>query len=153
MAPTLLVSNLNINPSFNMPLGDPPSYYRDLNRDFRVGFHSFEPYLPPVAANLLCSFFEDNAFSVGRHFDIDEKPDQYILTLELPGFKQAEVDVSLEKGVLTVVAKRKERNYGGSVVLPRGVDVDRVDAKLEDGILTVSLPKSLSAKARKVIIK
>ena len=127
--------------------------YRNLNPDYQLGFHSFDQFFEPRFSSLLSTFFDDQAFSVGRHFNLDETDDAYTLVLELPGFKQADLDVSIEKNVLTVTAKRKDREYQQSLTIPSGVDLERVDAKLEDGLLTLILPKLAVAKPRKIAIK
>lgn len=101
----------------------------------------------------LSSFFDDRIFSVGRHFDVDEDEANYILTLELPGYKQADLDVSVENETLTISAKRGEHTFNQSATLPRGIDASKIEGKLEDGILTLTFPKAESAKLRKVTVK
>lgn len=101
----------------------------------------------------LSNLFDDRIFSVGRHFDVDESESAYVLTLELPGFKQADLDVSVENETLAISAKRGEHAFNQSVTLPRGIDALKIEGKLEDGILTLTLPKAESAKSRKVSVK
>ena len=51
--------------------------------------------------------------------------------------------------------RRVERSYGTfrrSFALPRGVDSAKVDARFEDGVLTLTLPKSEVAKSRKITV-
>lgn len=119
--------------------------YFNPNREFSVGFHTYQTSLDQIFDNLI--------YSTGRHLDFDEDDDKFALTLELPGYKQGDVDISLEKEVLTVKAKRNERSYERSVTLPEGVDPDKVEAKLEDGLLTLILGKLAVAKPRKIEIK
>jgi HSP20 family protein len=101
--------------------------------------------------------------------DIQETADALVLTAELPGLSAEQVDVSVENQVLTLSGERKferdakgetlhrvERAYGAfsrSFTLPTSVAVDRVEARFENGLLTVTLPKQETAKSRKIAIK
>lgn len=124
------------------------SYYlHKINPAFDVGFHSFRQF-----DDLISRAFGDMLFSTARHFDIDETEDAFLLTLELPGFKQADIDVTLDKTVLTVTAKRGERSYEQSVIVPTGVDPEKIGAKLEDGLLVLTLGKLPLLKPRKISI-
>ncbi|MBR5410052.1 MAG: Hsp20/alpha crystallin family protein [Clostridia bacterium] len=94
--------------------------------------------------------------------DIREKDDAFILEAELPGFKKEEIDVSLEGETLTIKAEhtaeqeekkedsyiRRERSYGSYVRRfdVTGVDTDALRAKFEDGVLQLTLPKSVPVK-------
>lgn len=90
--------------------------------------------------------------------DIKETDTSYTVEAELPGFDKKDIDVSLENGVLTIKAEvkketedkekkdgyiRKER-YSGSYVRSYtfdDIDEEKVNAKYENGILKVELPK------------
>lgn len=101
--------------------------------------------------------------------DIFETADGLRVIAELPGVKPEQVKVSVEEGILTLrgeksqVAEEKtesvhryERSYGSfqrSFQLPTSVDADRIDAKLEHGVLTITLPKAERAKAKEITVK
>lgn len=135
-----------------MSLGDPfnirPLALR-LNRDFDLDFPRFEPLVEP----LLESVFNNSLYSVRRHFDLDETENGYALTLELPGFKSSDVEVTIEQNQLVVKAKRDKQSYSTSVTLPRDVDATKAEARLEDGLLRIALGKSELAKPRRIEIK
>ena len=100
--------------------------------------------------------------------DIAEDKDKITLTAELPGFKDDQIDIQLEDGVLTVRGERKfedekegrnfhrvERSYGQfvrSFTLPNNVNRDGVRAHFSDGLLKVELPKREEAKPRQIKI-
>lgn len=100
--------------------------------------------------------------------DIFETDQGFVATADLPGLKKDEIDVSIEDNVLTVSGERKfeddkdngtfrrvERSYGSfrrSFTLPRGVEAGKVEAKFEDGVLTLRIPKSEMAKSRKIAV-
>lgn len=101
--------------------------------------------------------------------DVFETKDGLRIIAELPGVKPEQVKVSVEQGVLTIRGEkdqhaeeqtesvhRYERSYGmfqRSFQLPSSVDAERIDAKLEHGILTLTLPKAEKAKAKEIAVK
>jgi HSP20 family protein len=79
---------------------------------------------------------------------------QYTLELELPRFKKNEVQVEVSDSVLTVKAERKDNKYSYSTTLSKDIDVKSITSKLEDGVLTINLPKSKkAANVRKVAVE
>jgi HSP20 family protein len=98
--------------------------------------------------------------------DIYENEDAFIATADLPGLDKKDIEVSLEDNMLTVSGERSyekngqqgsfrrvERAYGTfrrSFALPAIVDAAKVDARFENGVLTLTLPKSETAKSRKI---
>lgn len=103
--------------------------------------------------------------------DVAEHDSDYRITAEVPGMKEKDIDLSLAGGVLTIRGEKKqekeekkedfyvsERRYGSfqrSFRLPEDVDADKVEASFKSGILTITLPKSAEAEARrkKIAIK
>lgn len=101
--------------------------------------------------------------------DIKEGDEFLTLTAELPGFDKNQVEITLENNVLTLAGERKfeqeskgeayhriERSYGSfsrSFTLPATVKTDKVDAKFENGLLSISLPKVEESKPRKIAIR
>lgn len=103
--------------------------------------------------------------------DLVEKEDRYLVTAELPGIDEKDVDVKIADNILTIKGEKKEereerekgrylseRRYGAftrSFQLPTGVDEAKIEATFEKGVLTVTLPKTAEAKAKekKIAIK
>ena len=103
--------------------------------------------------------------------DVRETPAGFVVSAELPGMTSDQVEVNVENGVLSISGEKKdkreeggegenyhlvERRYGRfqrNFSLPRSVDPSSVDARFENGILTVNLPKAAEAKARRIAIK
>jgi HSP20 family protein len=101
--------------------------------------------------------------------DVYETDEKLVVTLELPGLSAADVDVQVEDSTLTINGKREfssevneehyhriERRYGQfsrAVTLPPQVDAGKVDARFEDGVLTVEIPKNEKAKPKKIEVK
>jgi HSP20 family protein len=102
--------------------------------------------------------------------DVREDADHFYVEAELPGFKKDDVDITLENQQLTISAERKEdrreegpkgelllneRRYNRflrSFTLPPTVDEQTVNAKLENGVLTVTLNKREESKPRKITV-
>ncbi len=100
--------------------------------------------------------------------DIYENEDEIILSAEVPGIDEKDVEISLENNTLTLKGERKfeketkeenyhriERSYGSffrSFTLPTTIDQDKVHAEHENGVLRVHLPKKPELQPRKVTI-
>lgn len=102
--------------------------------------------------------------------DVSENDNMIMLTAELPGMEEKDVDLSVRNGVMTLKGEKKyehdekkedmhvvERRYGSfqrMMTLPDSVDESKIDAKFDKGVLTVSMPKKGEAKksARKIAI-
>jgi len=99
--------------------------------------------------------------------DIYETDEALIVALEMPGVNREAVDVAMENSTLRVEGKISFSNYEGlepiyteynighyarSFVMSDTVDRERIAAKLEDGVLTLTLPKTASARARRIAV-
>ena len=102
--------------------------------------------------------------------DVHEDPDHFYVEAELPGFTKEDVDITLEDGVLTVRAERKEENrkpeqgrqplhverrwtrFERSFTLPTAVNENAVQAELTDGMLRITLDKREEVKPRKITV-
>lgn len=97
--------------------------------------------------------------------DLQETPEEYVLTAELPGLKREDVEIRLHDDRLTLSGVRRERgvtceqyhrverghgSFSRTFQLPVPVDAGRVVADLRDGVLTVTCPKSRDASVRRI---
>jgi len=101
--------------------------------------------------------------------DVFEDKENLKIVLELPGVKAEDVKISLENHVLTVRGEKKqvaeenserwhryERSYGAferTFTLPSSVDAERIQASIEHGVLTLTLPKSERARPREIPVQ
>jgi HSP20 family protein len=101
--------------------------------------------------------------------DIKETDAQIVVKAEVPGIEAKDINISLTGDVLTIKGEKKaereekeenyhlvERNYGSfsrSLTLPAAVDVDKIEAKYDKGVLTVTCPKKEEAKPKSIEIK
>jgi HSP20 family protein len=98
--------------------------------------------------------------------DVEETDDAYVVEIELPGVKRDDVSLEVAGGRLSVSGERKERERVGilrrrtrtvgqfhyEVVLPGEVDEDAVTASMDEGVLTVRVPKPASERPRRIPI-
>ncbi len=102
------------------------------------------------------SSFSDAGTSTHFPVDLYEDNDNTYVRAELPGVKREDVAVEMIEDYLTINATRKEGeqtfSYSRSISIPEGVQADKVAASLENGVLTVTLPKQEQAKPRKIAI-
>ena len=98
--------------------------------------------------------------------DIHEKDKELILTAELPGVEEKDIDIEVEGNTLTIKGKREmeketkeedyhriERSYGSfyrSFALPSYVMADKIKAEHTDGLLKITMPKKAELKPKKV---
>lgn len=99
--------------------------------------------------------------------DLEENDDAYVLEVELPGVKKQDITIESRGRRVTVSGERKEKEREGllrrrtrtvgrffhEVVLPGDVDEDGVEASLEEGVLTVRVPKAEGEQPRKIEIR
>ncbi|MDB5970939.1 MAG: Hsp20/alpha crystallin family protein [Hydrocarboniphaga sp.] len=101
--------------------------------------------------------------------DIEEYADKFVLTADVPGVDPATIEVTLEKGVLTlsgsraaaveqqgVERRRSERASGRfhrRFTLPDTVDGDSVSASGKNGVIEVSIPKRAQVQPRRISVK
>ena len=112
----------------------------------------------------LRSFFDDR--ELGRGFapqlDVTETDKSVLISAELPGLEPDDIDISLDRDVLTISGEkhaeseekgaryyRVERSFGSfsrSIPLPSEIEADKIDATFKRGVLKVNLPKTKKAK-------
>lgn len=102
-----------------------------------------------------------------RSFPMDayRRGDRFFVHLDLPGFQEDSIDLTSEQNVLTIQAERRfepqegdqliaaERPQGSfrrQLFLSESLDVDRIEARYEDGVLTLEIPVAEQAKPRRI---
>ena len=102
---------------------------------------------------------------------VNEKVDEngYHLEVDLPGVKKEDIDISVNDGVLTISGERKlekkeekdnytriESFFGRferAFKLPNDADLENIDAKYENGVLKIFIPKKEKAEGKKIEVK
>jgi HSP20 family protein len=92
--------------------------------------------------------------------DLYDDGENYVVRAELPGVKKSDVKLELDNAVLTLSGERKAKSgeqesvsaFSRSISVGEDVNPDKVKARLEDGILIVTLPKTEAHKPRAITI-
>jgi HSP20 family protein len=101
--------------------------------------------------------------------DISERKDAYLVTVELPGIKPEDLDITMEDGLLTIQGERQftqesseqqfhrvERCYGAfrrSITLPDHVMADGIEATTDNGVLQIMVPKMEEATPKRIQVR
>jgi HSP20 family protein len=96
--------------------------------------------------------------------ETEETSDAYLVRAELPGMKGDDVDVELRGNELRITGeidgdttgktlRHRHGKFAYRTTLPAGADAENIEAHLNDGILTVQVPKAAQAQARRIDIK
>ena len=141
-----------------------PELHRRMNDLFEDFFADFErTALGPVLGRGWAHGLADLP-----RMNVEETDREIVVTADLPGLEEKDVQVTVDDDVLTVRGERKEereekrkdyhlmeRSFGSfhrTLPLPAGVDKEKIKAALKKGVLTVTLPKRPEARAdRKAI--
>jgi HSP20 family protein len=91
-------------------------------------------------------------FETGRNdYELYEEDDEFVLSVEMPGFDPAEIDVSWDDGVLNIAAEHaddqrsRRKTYHRRFRFPKTVADDDITARYTNGILEVRLPVETGA--------
>jgi HSP20 family protein len=112
---------------------------------------------------------EASTFSLSAAFDVKETKDAYLFKADVPGIYEKDLEVTLTGNRLTIAGKRDaekedrtdryyayERSYGAftrSFTLPEGANVEALRASLEQGVLTVTVPKKPEVQPKKIALR
>ncbi|MCC8419330.1 MAG: Hsp20/alpha crystallin family protein [Rickettsia endosymbiont of Glossina mortisans submortisans] len=124
--------------------------------DFFNEFYTF-PYSSSTEKNLI------------PRTDISETDSGYSLEVELPGINQKDIDINIDNHILTIKGQKEEKSeernknyhmceryYGSfqcSISLPANINDDAINARFENGILHITIPKKEQGKTRKIEVK
>lgn len=139
---------------------NPLSLLEEFNREF---------------ARMMPGYTNDESNVVGSAWvpavDIKEEDDRFVIRADLPGVSPDDIDITMEKGVLTIKGERKheaeedkegyhriERAYGTFMrrfSLPENVDADKISASTKDGVVELVLPKAVEEEdqPKKITVK
>ncbi len=101
--------------------------------------------------------------------DISENEKAFTLLADIPGVDPKDIDISMEKGVLTIKGERSSENveenenyrrverqsgqFYRRFSLPDSADADKIEAKSEHGVLKITIPKQEVAVSRRIEVK
>ena len=136
----------------------PDNFIRTVNDEISSLLNRhFDSYFPEAA------YWEEmDKFSMP--VEIEDKGKEFIVKAEIPGIKKENLDIDLDKNCICINAKKEESKnedseehsykksefrygeFARTVYFPEEIDIDKTEAKLENGILEIVVPKRISEK-------
>ena len=105
--------------------------------------------------NLLENYFDDS-FAIKRmnrmirDNEVSHDDDGATIKLKVPGFNKKSIDVSVDSETLTIEGKTDDDSFVKKYSIDTKYDFDSIDAKVVDGLLTLTLPYTADVKPRKI---
>lgn len=145
---------------FGMPTFGSMRPFEELSRMRRQMDRMMDSFMEPQLQGMRSGVFPA--------VNLTEDDNHFYLRAELPGVKAEDLDIQATGRNITVVGERKldsedatakyhrrEREGGRfsrALAMPKEIDADRVEARMQNGILTLKVPKAESAKPRRITI-
>jgi HSP20 family protein len=99
--------------------------------------------------------------------DIESTDDGYVIRAEMPGVEKSDLEITVDDGELMILGRRKPTEFTAELIyreiephdfrrvyeLDPSIDTTKVSAKIDDGVLTVRLPKAETVKPRKISVQ
>lgn len=109
----------------------------------------------PTSSWLQNTGFPNRLFETGSNdYELYEEDEEFVLSVEMPGFDPEEIDVSWDDGVLNIAAEHEDetrgqrKTYHRRFRFPKNVEDDDITAQYNNGILEVRLPVIAGATTR-----
>ena len=108
-----------------------------------------------LTTNLIDNFFDDS-FAIRRMNEIKKQgevthdDDGATIKLKVPGFNKKSIDISIDSEHLIIEGKTDDDSFTKRYSIDNKFDFDSIDAKVIDGLLTLTLPYKAEVKPRKI---
>ena len=108
-----------------------------------------------LTSGLLNDLFDDS-FAIKRmneiikQKEITHDDDGATIKLKVPGFNKKSIDISVDSEHLTIEGKTDDNSFTKRYAIDNKFDFDSIDAKVADGLLTLTLPYKAEVKPRKI---
>lgn len=97
--------------------------------------------------------FDFSLFDYANNSELQESSEASTLTLELPGYKPEDIEVSVEGSLLKIRATRANTEFRRTYNLSNRIRKEAIEAKVEHGLLTITLPVAEDQQARKIPVR
>lgn len=131
---------------------------------FMSAFQPFSTMRPMGMGEFMRPMMMGMGTEMSPRVDITESEDSLVVTADLPGLDERDIDVTVANGILSLKGEKRserderkqnyhlmERSYGTfqrSFRLPDTVDAEKIDARFDKGVLTITVPKTEAGKAQ-----
>lgn len=101
--------------------------------------------------------------------DVKDEPTQFIIHADLPGVEAKDLDIEIENGVLTIKGQKTDKmekkledyvrierfsgSFYRSIALPEHVDREKIEAKINQGVLVIIAPKTQASLSKKIKVE
>jgi HSP20 family protein len=99
------------------------------------------------------AFLSGTASGYGSSVEVHKTDNGWTVEIPVPGYRPDQIDVTVEDRVLTVSGKNEKRSFQRSILLPEEIDSETIDAKVENGLLTLGLHLHAKAQPRKIAVQ
>lgn len=89
----------------------------------------------------------------GFAYDVTRTENGYEVEVPVPGYKPEDVEVTYQDDVIAINAKGERRAFSRSFVVPEDVDPDKIEARVTNGMLVLTLARRPEAQPRRITIK
>ena len=108
-----------------------------------------------LTTNLIDTFFDDTFAikimnRINQISDVTHDDDGATIKLKVPGFNKKSIDISVDSEHLTVEGKTDDDSFTKRYSIDNKFDFDSIDAKVVDGLLTLTLPYKSEVRPRKI---
>ena len=108
-----------------------------------------------LTTNLIDTFFDDtfaikSMNRINQISDVTHDDDGATIKLKVPGFNKKSIDISVDSEHLTVEGKTDDDSFTKRYSIDNKFDFDSIDAKVVDGLLTLTLPYKSEVRPRKI---
>ena len=107
-----------------------------------------------LTSNLINDFFNDDfairTFNNYKSDNVTHNDDGATIKLKVPGFNKKSIDISVDSETLTIEGKTDDDSFVKKYSIDTKYDFDSIDAKVLDGLLTLTLPYTADVKPRKI---
>ncbi len=109
-----------------------------------------------LLTNSILNDFFDDTFAITRmneiirQKEITHDDDGATIKLKVPGFNKKSIDISVDSEHLTIEGKTDDDSFTKRYAIDNKFDFDSIDAKVVDGLLTLTLPYKAEVKPRKI---
>ncbi len=141
--------------------------FREMTTLSRAMDRMFDRFVDEAYGELPTMWEQGNGNSLA--VDVAEKDGIYEVKASVPGIQPEDIEVTLNDNVLTIKGEMKvekehdqgnyhlrERRFGSftrRIALPSNIDVEKIEATNENGVLTLTLPKAEAAKPKRIEVK
>ena len=108
-----------------------------------------------LTSNWIDNFFDDSFAIRKMNYinytdDVTHNDDGATIKMKVPGFNKKSIDISVDSETLTIEGKTDDDSFVKRFSIDNKFDFDSIDAKVVDGLLTLSIPYKAEVKPRKI---